>query len=1400
LLQSWRILIVSEAGAGKTHECRARCDILWDAGEAAFYFDLAALVSTPVREMLSAQEEKRFDAWLKAQSDVATIFLDSIDELKLSLGSFELALKRFEKSLSGQLGRARIVITTRPIPIDRQLIERHLPLPEFYDAQAMPDSFADVATGSERAKSRTDDKPKAWRNVALTPLSDEQIREMAILQGVADPDQLLADIQRRNAQEFARRPQDLIELCSDWREHGGVRRHSDQVRSNVTIKLKPRTDRAERCELSDERAMEGARRLALAAMLTRKLTLRHNVETDTREETEAALDASLILPDWTPEERGTLLERSLFGFATYGRVRFHHRSVVEYLAARQLATLRERGAPSSGIRRLLFTDTVQGERVVRPSMSAVAGWLAIDYDDIFTEVRSREPAVLLQHGDAESLSSEKRAQALRAYAERYGTGGWRGLSVPQVQIDRFASADLGPVINCIWDKGIENPEVRELLLELVGAGRIIECADIPYDLVISSSTGYRERITALETLIALRDERLRDIATSVETKPSKWPDELARPALVRLFPNYISISSVCRILARVHESKRTIGDIAWRLPRVIMTEAVSVGTLNRLRYGLTLLLAFGAEWSNEWPHFRSTRSFLADSLAAVCLRLIRDQIITLEVMRSSAIALRLRGQEYEDEDGAAKQLRSTIAKLPADARQKAFWAEDHFLQTVHPRWHPWHRVYELTHRGVISLDPQADGAWIRNHLADKSRSLETRAMMLYAEINVIARGPDWLTRVDNLKQLVSDSPALLEIINQKLTPPPNNPELKKLEARAERRQRKTERDDAKAHASWMTFWREVAAHPEDMFASDRSENTVWNLWRAMERSGQESRASGWNRRFIEHYFDKPTADRLRHALMPIWRNNRPTLRSERPETEKDTYLVLWQLGLAAIGAEAENPHWAEKLSLNEAALAARYAPIELNGFPSWLQSLIAAHPEAVDLSLGQELTATLREPLIRGNHSMFLQNIVHASDAIATFFAPRIRAWLDETWRTGGNCDEDSAAAERRLTYALEIVLKENEARARGFVRELALINLGEDQRTCTGVWLSALMRIDPSAATEWLEGALAYHQAAHLGSGVKWFAELFGDRHSGHMLDPSGDHFTPALLLRLVRLAYQHVRPIDDIHHEGSYTPDTRDYAERGRDALVSALLGKSGAEAFAAKISMANEPMFSHFKDHAIAVARERAAEDADGIALTEAEVVALNRYGEAPPTSRDALFALMRDRLLDIDDLLLTDTSPRQVWATITEETEMRKMIAREFSVHANQAYTVDQEAVTADEKETDIRLRATASDDQAIIELKIGDKPRSGAELRDTLKRQLVIKYMAASSCRSGCLLITLAQTKRWQHPDTHALLDFPGLIAMLNDEARKITLEMGGNIRLMAKGIDLRPRLSSEKTT
>ena len=87
MLKSPRILIVFEAGVGKTHECRAQRDLLWSAGAPAFFLELATLARGNVREMLDPDEEARLDVWLRSQSETATFFLDSIDELELTMGS-----------------------------------------------------------------------------------------------------------------------------------------------------------------------------------------------------------------------------------------------------------------------------------------------------------------------------------------------------------------------------------------------------------------------------------------------------------------------------------------------------------------------------------------------------------------------------------------------------------------------------------------------------------------------------------------------------------------------------------------------------------------------------------------------------------------------------------------------------------------------------------------------------------------------------------------------------------------------------------------------------------------------------------------------------------------------------------------------------------------------------------------------------------------------------------------------------------------------------------------------------------------------------------------------------------------------------------------------------------------
>lgn len=1393
LLHSKRVLIISEAGAGKTYECRKQSERLWAAGEPAFFVELAALATEEFRSLVDADEEARLDAWLASQTEMATFFLDSIDELKLTLGSFERALKRLKKCIGNQLHRARIVITTRPIPFDEQLVRNVLPVPHAPSSNSGEEAFAKIAMREHQKHhdNRSKNQSPDWRSVALMPLSDEQIVDFCRHQEVSDPDLLFEDLQRRNALEFARRPQDLIELCADWREHKRIRTHRDQVATNVHVKLLPRDDRPEPAELSVDKAIEGASRLALAVQMTRRLTIRHSAASDALDE-EAALDPAIILSDWQPNERKALLERPLFGFASYGRVRFHHRSVAEYLAAERLIAFRRKGMPFRALKRLLFAET-KGKTIVRPSKRPVVGWLALQEDGIFELLRDNEPAVLLDEGDPESLMQTQRNQALRAYANRYGQGGWRGLQVPHIQVHRFASKELADEIDRIWRGGVESPDVRGVLISLIEAGRIEACSDIVFGIAQDIAAPAVERITSIDALVALADERLKRIAASIADADDLWPDRVSRGAVLRLFPKYMSIEQLCRTLRWIKRQKRSTGDLSWQLPHLIEASALDLPTLKELRDGLLSLVSEGIKWRKEWPHITSDRPYLSGALAATC-KLGLDISQDDHWLHAGVIALRLHHRDYGD-DEPIKSLRERLSNLNAEHNARLFWVEDALIQSLYEIKDPWRRLAEIIIRdGPVQLRPDRDLPWVSDALGDATRDAGERAMLLEAAIRLLPDRDTWKKHVEGLRLLIVDEPSFVQRLDDWLKPSKHDKEHRRWEKKQAERKKQEERRKAKNRASWIQFWREVVNQPENAFSTEQSWSTAWNLWRAMSHDGEDSRLSGWNRRFIEEQFNPETADKLRRVLMNIWRDDHPTFPSERPEGERNTFLVRWQLGLAAIYAEAEAPDWAAKLGDAEAELAARYALIELNGLPQWIEGLVDTHPNAVDRTLGNELSWELNRPSGERGHSGLLQGIDYAPERVASLFLPRLESWLDDgvDWIDGA---DNTTGMTERVRQVTRIILNHGDAAEIKRLQERALQRL-EQQLTFSLhlVWLSTLMRIDPQMSVEKLADQIEIVEPSERSDAVTWLASLFGDRQDG--FDLGDERFTPQLLLRLLRLAYRHVRIQDDAHHEGSYSPDTRDNAEQARNSIVTALLNAKGEEGLAAKFEMAADPLCAHFKDRILAVAEESWAQEIDAEVFDEAQTVALDRSGESPASTNEAMSAILKDRLSDLNDLLLRDASPREAWAGISDERVMRREIARELSYAANSIYTVDQEAVTADEKETDIRLRSVLSKQEAVIELKLGDG-RTATDLRDTIENQLVRKYMAAEYSKAGALLVTLAKDRQWQHPDEKRMIKADELLSLLTAEAERVQQALGGGAYIHVHLLDLRPRLPIE---
>lgn len=69
LLESRRVLLMAEAGAGKTYECLTQADSLFLRGEAAFFLRLETMAANGIRSSLfGAAVIKRFDEWRSSAS------------------------------------------------------------------------------------------------------------------------------------------------------------------------------------------------------------------------------------------------------------------------------------------------------------------------------------------------------------------------------------------------------------------------------------------------------------------------------------------------------------------------------------------------------------------------------------------------------------------------------------------------------------------------------------------------------------------------------------------------------------------------------------------------------------------------------------------------------------------------------------------------------------------------------------------------------------------------------------------------------------------------------------------------------------------------------------------------------------------------------------------------------------------------------------------------------------------------------------------------------------------------------------------------------------------------------------------------------------------------------------
>lgn len=630
--------------------------------------------------------------------------------------------------------------------------------------------------------------------------------------------------------------------------------------------------------------------------------------------------------------------------------------------------------------RLLFAEHY-GVEVVLPSMRALAAWLALRVDVVRNELFEREPEALVSLGDPGSLDLTARRKLLRAFVSEYGEGGWRGLNIPLAEMRRLAHPELATAIRECWGDGPANPEVRELLIDLIRLGPVNVCADLAHGVALDAAASEYHRIAAIEALLACGwNESVRGVVGATVTEPTSWPDRIVHGIAPDLSPEVITADELVALMEQTREPKNTVGGFDWASRQIVESIGVRSDSAAALRDKMADLIWRGRKQTQDSYHIHSAFGHLAPALAMLCHRQLSAtaEKPDADLIRASVIAPRFGGRRI----GGREPVRKLRRHFNEDAarRNDVFWAEPAFMDEVCPSDDARLRLRHAEQEGLAGVLTEIDRPWIEAALADE-RYPERHAVVLHAWIDGWYQRGRVATELDAIRANLKEDPLLVEILEQRTAPIEPDEKLERMEREHQRWKLDQARHEAQHMKDWKTWRDELLADPDDAFSAEKQQATVSSLYSWLSKNAQSlNRLNGWDKDALTQAFGQDIADRAEKAFRALWRCTPPVLWPARPIAEKGNIHYDWIQGLTGVSAEAAAPGWTASLSPCEARTAVAYATVEINGFAPFITDLAGSHPTEVEEVIGGEVSAELR---VGGGHGHLpaLENVVYSDSS-----------------------------------------------------------------------------------------------------------------------------------------------------------------------------------------------------------------------------------------------------------------------------------------------------------------------------------------------------------------------------------------------------------------------------------
>lgn len=1403
--ESQAVVILAEAGAGKTTELEAQADKLVRASKSAFFIRIEELADGDLDTALRIGDETRFQDWLEGQ-ETGYFLLDSVDETRLVNKSFETAIKTLVRRVGTAITRCKLVITCRFYDwqwhVDQSTLTSALPktsksVVEEYTAEPTDGGllnpiFSNHDSGEPFVTETDEDKPTPpYRLVTLAPLGQQQWRVFAKARNEKAIDAFVQAIHDCNAEDSASRPLDLDRLIKYWQRFNELGTLTQRLQYDAEQRLAEVNPRYQsRHELSLARGHAGAETLAAALTLCSFRSIALPAAMTDRRVRDDTLDSRAVLDDWADPEIGALLHRAMFHGTSYGCVGFHHRNMQPYYAAKFLHRLNQNSMSYRRLRGLLIADT-NDRSILRPAMAGIAAWLAAREPRVHRWLLETSPETLMAHGDPQSLSDQQCGEVLEAFCEKYVGRKDTGLKLAREQALRLARPTLGPVVRRLWQQHARFEDQRWLFLRMIENGPIAAVADLAIQTAQDMQVPVATREHALQAVAAAApggDKR--DLIDSLVDKAAALDGRTAG-ALIRLFyPDFLDVEGLHRLVALTAPTGRGV----WRyeLKSAVKDVAKSLDA--------ETARAFIRRWApllQSEPHVKPVRLplseqhlWLVPSVAVLCQTILTHSASPPDATTADVIELVSRAKQYQVLH-YTDDLPNLAATISNDASLNA-----HFF------WRAVRRKSEEQDKPVTDW-------WLVQRLGDTWSLGPGDVQWLTDALRYPGDSPDRLIALSALVFLrtcwESDEELRAEIIgtaaeaglSDKLEESIRQAEKPtRLSKMDEKYRRKSLAREEKNKRSWKAFRDRHINHPEllsDPKLADTNEG-FWDRYNFVEWLKARAPVSdSWgvkDWRPLREGFPETVVIAARDAIIQYWPLYVPPLQPEKEDP--NVHYRAFEIGVSGLNFLAQiDPDWCSSLSLADAETAIRYALEERSGLPSWAPQLFDVHEALInDMVLGQ-IRWDFDQPEVKHYRFSVLDTFRFGDQGLSDRFMPLL---LQELLTKEPRSVTALRFSIERLMHAPMQAIEPMAGLA--YAKTNGDWGTQDAERAC--LWLSILLCLEPKRGVQrlatWLDDCDDDKQDELF---VSAMGALFGHDGPHYPTNRMGCLSMP-YVGDLVLFSYKHAPTEGDRIPEGMYSPTTRDAAKRARGHFLERVLETPGDESVVILEELAAEASDDFARDRFLVLADQRRAKNIELEALSTQAFVELRRRGECQPGNADEFFRVVLDKAHDVRLYLENDDDQlKSLIRGDLDEHAVQLRLKVQFDHLANGLYSAYRETEVSERNAPDFIISSTTTTAEVAIEVKVADNNYTIKNFINIIHDQLIGKYLRMPGVREhGVLMMTYhGRKKYWKHPGTGERLNFGDVVEMLMREAKAAVAQHEYVRGLGIVGIDLTDRNS-----